>query len=293
MNILITGGTGFIGEKLVSSLIEKGHQVTILTREKKSSPNRNVTMKAWDGKKLPVGMGIYEVVINLAGASIGLLPWTEKNKKLIMDSRVDATRACAEFINSSPNPPRVFLSASGVGYYGGEKTDEIDERGKPGKDFPAEVCKAWEAEAVKAQTRTVILRIGVVLGKGGGAIKEMIPIYKKGLGGRFASGTQGFPWIHIEDLISAILFLIDKEDFSGPINIVAPHLVDQRTFSGYLAKALGAVHLFIIPKFALKILFGERSVLFSGGQKVIPRKLQQMQFVYRFPDLRLALKDVV
>ncbi|MEZ4771624.1 MAG: TIGR01777 family oxidoreductase [Bacteroidia bacterium] len=293
MNILITGGTGFIGERLVRFLTEKGHLVTILTREKKSSSNRNVTLKAWDGKKMPVGMGIYDVVINLAGASIGLLPWTEKNKKLITDSRVDATRACVEFINSSPNPPSVFISASGVGYYGTEKADEIDERGKPGNDFPAEVCKVWEAEAQKAQTRTVILRIGVVIGKNGGAMKEMLPIYKKGLGGRFASGKQGFPWIHIEDLISSVSFLIDKEDFSGPVNIVAPHLIDQATFSGFLSKALGKWDLFVIPKFVLQTMFGERSLLFWGGQKVIPRKLQQMQFVFRFPDVRLALKDVV
>ncbi|MEZ4828226.1 MAG: TIGR01777 family oxidoreductase [Bacteroidia bacterium] len=293
MNILITGGTGFIGERLVSALTAKGNQVTILTRNKKSSANRNVSFKQWDGKKLPLGMGIFDAVINLAGASIGTLPWTEANKKLILESRIDATRACVEYINSSPNPPSVFLSASAVGYYGSEKMDEIDERGKPGTDFPAEVCRKWEEEANKARVRTVILRIGVVLGKGGGAMKEMLPYYKMGVGGRFASGKQGFPWVHVDDVVGSIIFLTEKEDFAGPVNVVAPHVVDQKGFSDHVSMALKKKNIFVIPKFALQVIFGERSRLFWGGQKVIPRKLQEMQFVFHFPDLRNALKDVV
>lgn len=293
MNILITGGTGFIGDYLVPALTGDGHQVTILTRSKKKSEDRNLTFKQWNGKEMPMGMGIYDVVINLAGASIGLLKWTDENKKLIMDSRVDATRACVKYINSSPNPPAVFLSASGVGYYGVEKKGEIHEHAKPGDDFPARVCIAWEEEASKAECRTVIMRMGMVLGNGGGALDEMLPIYKKYLGGRFASGDQGFPWIHVKDVVEIIKFFIEKEEISGPVNLVAPQVVDQSTFSSKLAHALGTKEFFVIPKFALQLLFGERAILFWGGQKAIPRKLQKHQYSFLFPDLRKALKEIV
>ena len=293
MNILITGGTGFIGSHLSKALIQKEHQVTILSRSKKSSSNRFITYKPWDGKKMPMGMGIYDVVINLAGASLADGRWTESNKKKIMDSRINATRACVHFINSSPNPPKLFFSASGVGYYGIEKTDEIDERARPGNDFPARVCKRWEEEANEAKCRIVIARIGVVLGRDGGAMNEMLPIYKRGLGGRFAAGNQGFPWIHIRDVIKVVETAIENEEISGPLNVVAPHVVDQATFSRLLSRTLGKNDIFVIPKFALKVMFGEKSLLFYGGQKAIPRKLQEKGFIFEYPDLRSALREVI
>ncbi|MCB0852970.1 MAG: TIGR01777 family oxidoreductase [Bacteroidetes bacterium] len=293
MNILITGGTGFIGSRLVKHLVKNEHQVTILTRSEKSSSNRYITYKKWDAQKMPIGMGLYDAVINLAGASIAANRWTDEYKKVILDSRMGPTQACVKFINSSPNPPKVFLSASAVGYYGVKKEGEIDEKADPGDDFAAEVCKKWEDEANKAQTRTVNMRIGVVLGKGGGALDEMGPIYKLGLGGRFASGKQGFPWVHLNDLIKAMDHFLHNEDTSGPFNLVGPELVNQATFSKQLASALHRPEIFVVPKFALDMMFGERSLLFWGGQFPLVDKLKTSGFEFQFPKLKEALEDVV
>ena len=293
MNILITGGTGFIGSHLVKHFVANQHQVTILSRSEKSSSNRYITYKKWDAKKMPIGMGIYDVVINLAGASIASDKWTDDRKKVIMDSRINPTRACVKFINSSPNPPKVFLSASGVGYYGIKQDGELNESAGPGDDFASEVCQTWEAEAMKANIRTITMRIAVVLGKGGGALDEMSPIYKMGLGGRFASGKQGFPWIHIDDIVKSVDHLIHTEEVSGPVNMVAPELVSQAKFSKALAAALNRPEIFIVPKFALNMMFGERSLLFWGGQYPIPEKLEKSGFSFDYPNVKESLEAVV
>ncbi|MEM7656558.1 MAG: TIGR01777 family oxidoreductase [Bacteroidota bacterium] len=206
MNILITGGTGFIGSYLVPTLTQAGHQVTILSRSQRKSEDRLLTYLQWTGKEMPQGIGMYDAIINLAGASIGGDKWTDAQKKLIIDSRVDATRACVNYINSSPNPPQVFISASGVGYYGSDVTTPVDESGALGDDFPAKVVKIWEEEANKAECRTVTPRIGVVLETDGGALERMLPLFKMYLGGRFADGKQGFPWVHMQDIVKAFHF---------------------------------------------------------------------------------------
>lgn len=293
MNILITGGTGFIGEHLVRSLTKDNHQVTILSRRERKSTNRYLSYLKWDGTKMPMGIGLYEVVINMAGASIAEKKWTDSHKELIIESRKSATKACVNYINQSPNPPKVFISASAVGYYGVENDGKVDESTGPGSDFAAEVCQMWEEEAQKANCRTVRMRIGVVVGKGGGAMEKMLPIYKFYLGGKFASGKQGFPWVHIDDIVKSIRFCIDNEKMEGPVNFVGPEMVDQSTFSHQLAQALGTKDLFTIPKFVINILFGEQGLLFWGGQKVIPRKLQNANYKFLYPDLKGALEDVV
>ena len=293
MNILVTGGTGFIGSHLIPSLTKDGHLVTILSRNKKKSKDRLVSYLEWNGKEMPAGIGLYDVVINLAGASIAGKRWTESRKQLILDSRIHATQACVNYINSSPNPPSLFISASGVGYYGIDKEQEVDEFASPGEDFPANVCKAWEAVADKAECRTVKLRMGVVLGTEGGALEQMLPIYKFYLGGTFASGKQGFPWIHIQDVVNIFQFIMSKPNMEGPVNLVAPHIVDQQSFSHSLADALGTKDFFVVPKFALNLIFGEQAMLFWGGQKTIPRILQREKYQFSFPDLDGALEDLV
>lgn len=293
MKVLITGGTGFIGSHLVRSLTGDQHEVAVLTRSKKSTKNRYLSYLEWDGKQMPMGIGLYDVVINLAGASIAGGKWTESYKQKIMQSRLDATRACVEYINRSPSTPEVFVSASAVGYYGVKHKGPIDETASAGDDFTGKVGVQWEAEAKKAQCRTVIPRIGLVLGEDGGLMDKVLPIYQLYLGGKFASGQQGYPWIHVQDVVKAIRFLIEKEDAEGPYNLAAPEMVNQATFSHTLAEVLGVKDIWTIPKFALDLLFGEQSILFWGGQKIIPRRLQEAGFEYDFPALREALAEIV
>ena len=293
MNILITGGTGFIGSFLVPKLIQEGHLVTILTRSEKNSNTPELTYKSWNAREMPMGIGLYDVIINLAGASIAGGRWTKSYKEKIVESRVDATLACVNYINSSPNPPKLFISASAVGYYGVKHEGEIDEKAKVGTDFAAEVCKRWEDEAQKADCRTVIPRIGVVLGEGGGALSQMLPVYKSYLGATLGNGEQGFPWIHIQDVVKALIFIIEHPDLEGPVNLAGPQIIDQEKFSDLLAKTINKKAFFRIPKFALKILFGEQALLFWGGQKVIPRILQREGFRFDFPGVKEALKDIL
>ncbi len=291
MNILLTGGSGFIGNHLVPALLSAGHQVTILTRNSRNDPRKRMDYLVWDGKSMPLGIGRYDAIINLAGASIGRFRWTAASKADIMQSRIDATRACVEYIQQSPTPPSVFISASGIGYYGTKYTEEIHERSRPGTDFPAQVTIAWEAEAQKATTRTVIPRLGVVLGDGG-ALDKMIPIYRWYLGGTLGGGSQGFPWIHIEDVVQVFLFFLENESISGPVNVVAPQIITQKRFSDALAEILEVKAPWPIPKFLLQLLMGEASLLLWGGQKAIPRVLQREKFRFQFPDIKPALADL-
>jgi hypothetical protein len=293
MNILITGGTGFIGKHLIQRFTREGHLVTVLTRGNQRSENRHLHYLKWNGKEMPLGIGLFDVVINLAGSSIAGNRWTPAYKQEILSSRVEATRACVDYINHSSRPPQVFISASAVGYYGANRLEAVDEQSAPGSDFVAEVAIQWEAEAAKANVRTVCPRIGLVLGKDGGMMERLLPIYRGFLGGRFASGKQGFPWIHIDDLVNAFALFIEQESIAGPVNLAAPEASDQAAFSAALAKVLGVLQPFVLPKFALDLIFGEMSVLFWGGQQVIPRKLEAVGYGWRYPRLEEALRSVV
>jgi hypothetical protein len=293
MKYLITGGSGFIGTHLARALIKDQQEVAILSRTKQESSHRYLTYLKWDGKRMPMGIGLYDVLINLAGAGIAGGKWTDAYKQKILQSRLDATKACVEYINLSPSPPQTFISASAVGYYGVAHPGPIDEAAAPGTDFAAEVSVEWEALAMQAKCRTVIPRFGLVLGKDGGLMEKIVPIYRFYLGGKFASGHQGYPWVHIKDVVKAIRFLVDQETATGPYNIAAPETVTQETFSHQLAKAMGVWDPWTIPKFALDLLFGEQSVLFWGGQHILPKKLQAEGFTFDYPSLMPALQEVV
>lgn len=292
MNILITGGTGFIGSHLVSSFVHDQHKVTILTRGDRSSNHPLISYRKWDGKSMPLAIGLYDVVINLAGASLADERWTDEFKKEIISSRVNATRACVEYINRSQRPPEVFISASAVGYYGGHSTVETDEKSSPGEDFMAEVCIKWEEAAKGANCRTVTPRIGVILGADGGALPTIAKPFKMGVGGKLGSGTQGFPWMHIVDLVNSYHFMIENEDLTGPVNLCSPNITLQTDFAKALAKELGRPSFFPTPKFLLEMLLGEKSVIVWGGQKVQPKVLEKTGFKYEFADLAEALDDI-
>lgn len=293
MHILITGGTGFIGGHLTQTFVAEGHQLTILTRSNRDSGNPAIQYRQWNGKEIPGPEVPYDVIINLAGASIAGPRWTDSRKRLILESREEATRACVAYIQSSPTPVRAFLSASAVGYYGAHRSDVLTETTPSGKDFPAVVCAAWEQAAEGAPCRTVLMRIGIVLGKDGGALQQMLPIYKTYLGGRFGSGKQGFPWIHIDDIVGAFRFCMENEHISGPVNLAGPEIVDQATFSAQLAQSLNRVDPFIVPEFMLKLIMGEQSVLFTGGQKVKAQKLMEAGYQFAHPQLSEAFESIV
>lgn len=293
MNILITGGSGFIGQHIAHAYAAEGHAVTLLSRSERKSDSRYISWRAWNGREMPPAIGLYDVIINLAGAGITDEAWTEARKKEILESRLLATRACVEYINRSTRKPSVFISASAIGYYGVENPAELDETAPAGSDFLAEVCRQWEAAAAGAKCRTVIARIGIVLGKEGGALPQLKSIYKKWLGGRLGSGQQGFSWIHIDDLVGAIRFAALNDSLQDPINLVSPQPLSQSKFSEALASAMHVMDLAFAPKWLLNRIFGKRGIMLWGGQFVRPQRLLDAGYSFRHPELKAALKGLV
>lgn len=289
MKILIAGGTGFIGQKLVEDCTSRGHQVQILSRSKGSGSK---VVIQWDGKKIPETVGEPDLLINLSGAGIADTSWTEARKKALYDSRIQSTEACIAFIERQIKKPALFINASAVGYYGFETQDFVDERGNSGSDFLGALSVAWEQAAMKAKVPTLILRTGVVLGKEGGALPKLLPLFRLGLGGWLGSGKQAFPWIHIDDITGSILFLVET-GVTGPVNLVAPAQTDNKSFSQTLAEVLHRPCVFPAPGIVLKWVLGERADLVLKGQKVIPAKLVATGYTFKFPTLKSALLDLV
>jgi uncharacterized protein len=282
MNILISGSTGLVGQKLKEALIRSGHMVTGIGRADFSGPEDALNTK----------VGQADVVINLSGAPI-VARWTESYKKEIMDSRILTTRRLVKAIKNVPAKPRLLISTSAVGIYpeGGEFSES---NARYGEDFLAEVCKAWEAEALKAspETKVAVFRLGVVLDRKGGALQKMLPAFRLGLGGPIAGGKQGFSWIHIDDLINAYLFVIEKQ-LDGVFNLSAPQATDNAGYTRALGKVLGRPVFFPIPAFGLRLLYGEGATALTSGQKALPERLLQEGFVFKFPEIEAALADLV
>lgn len=292
MHVLIAGGSGFLGQKLTQSLVADQHHVSILSRSNRSSGNRLVHYLKWDGKAIPSDAGTFDVIVNLAGASIADKRWTEAYKQQVMDSRVDATRACVAFIRESSQAPKVLISASAVGFYGAERPEKVDETAAPGQDFVAEVCQRWEEEAHKSPCRTVTFRIGVVLGKEGGALPLMMTAYQFMLGGQLGTGKQGFPWVHVDDVVGAMRFAM-AQPLEGTFNLAGPEQVSQKAFSDALAQAVKRPAFFVVPKFMLDLALGERGGLLTGGQWPLVDKLTSAGYTFQYPELKPALKSLV
>jgi uncharacterized protein (TIGR01777 family) len=300
MKIFITGGTGFLGSALTKNLLAAGHSVTILTR---SSKNRNAqsgvsfvegnpqTSGTWQNE-----VNRHDCVINLAGASI-FCRWTATKKKAIRDSRILTTRNLVDAIAAQPDRKITLLNGSAVGYYGFRNGEVLDESGKPGNDFLAQIVQEWEAEALRAEqsgARVVLCRIGVILGRDGGALSRMLSVFKLGLGSQLGSGAQWFSWIALDDLVKIFHYLMDNEEISGPVNCTAPHPVTNKELTRALGKALHRpVFLPAAPAFMLKTVMGEFSDVFLKGQKVIPTKLQKSGFGFHFPFIHEAFADLV
>jgi len=295
MNILITGGTGLIGRALVAKL-QDVHDITVLTRQT-ANAQRTLGPKVAFINKLDAisDIGEFQAIINLAGEPIADKRWTSHQKQKICDSRWDITSSLVAKVNSSERPPAVFLSGSAIGFYGQKGAEEVSEDTPPHDEFTHQLCKKWEAIAFTAQsnvTRVCTLRTGVVLTAKGGALEKMALPFKLGLGGKLGSGEQYLSWIHINDMVNAIVFALENPSCKGAINMTAPEPVTNKVFSHALAKALSRPCLFTVPAFVMKVLMGESANMILDGQKVIPAKLTTAGFQFSFPTLEAALDDI-
>ncbi len=292
--ILITGGTGFVGTNLIPQLLDDGWDVQVLTRDKaaaeKTLPAAVSCIESLDHAAEP------QAIVNLAGENLADGRWTDARKQEMRESRLSITRDLVAFIGTCETAPAVLVSGSAVGYYGARGTEVLDEDKTPGDEFQADLCRDWEAEALKAEdhgVRVCLIRTGIVLGAEDGALAQMITPFKFGLGGHFGSGEQYMPWIHIADETGAIRFLLDNDTARGPFNLAAPEPVTNQTFTDTLARVLHRPSFAWVPGPALKMAVGEMSHLLLTGQRALPRKLQTLGYEFVFTDLEAAMADLV
>ncbi|MFH7526147.1 TIGR01777 family oxidoreductase [Aeromonas enteropelogenes] len=297
MKILITGGTGFIGRRLVAHL-KVNHEVVVLSRQ----GSRAYTLLGHDIKVLDSldrldDLNDVDAVINLAGEPIAAGRWSEQRKQLLCDSRWLLTEQLVDLIKLSTTPPKVLINASAIGWYGRQNDAPLDEQCQtPHDEFTHQLCQQWETLAQEARsrlTRVCIVRIGLVLGTDGGALPKMLPPYRFGLGGPMGAGNQVMSWIHVQDLVRAILFLLEHGECDGIFNGTAPHPVSNREFSQALAHTLRRPHLFFVPAALLRLMMGEASDLLLTGQHVLPARLQQAGFHFTYPELPQALTNLL
>lgn len=297
MKILITGGTGFVGSCLSIHLLQKGWKVTALGRSEQSrlegQPGYRLiscdTTKPGDWQNEIVES---DVIINLAGRSIFTL-WTDKSRQDIEQSRLLTTENVVNAIPEGKHP--VLLSTSAAGYYGDRSDEVLTEAASPGNDYLANLCVKWEKAALKAKNkgcRVATMRFGVVLGKGG-ALEKMLPSFKFYLGGSIGKGNHWFPWIHIEDLANAVEQLIINDQASGPFNFSSPVPVHSREFTDILASVLKRPALIPIPEFVLRTVLGDLGNALLSSQHLVPEKLNQLGFSFRFPTINEALENLV
>ncbi len=293
MKILIAGGTGFIGQALLEKLTRKGYEVTVISRHPENKNSGPVQFAGWnDAAQAVEGK---DAVINLTGEPVAEHRWTADQKKKIRTSRIDTTRILVEGIAKAQKKPSVLINASAIGYYGNVADGDVSESHAQGKGFLAETCAAWEAEARKAESfglRVVLLRIGIVLEKSGGALRKLLPPFHFYAGGPLGSGKQWVSWIHREDVLGIILFALEHS-LSGPVNAAAPEAVTMKDFSGILGRALDRPSWLPAPEFALKLLLGERAEILLNGQKAVPQKLQTSGYPFRYPKLETALQSIL
>jgi uncharacterized protein (TIGR01777 family) len=298
MRVFITGGLGFVGTQLSIRLLKRGHEVTVVDHSPEPKPYTPDRVRyvpadtsisgAWQEELLK-----HDAVINLAGASI-FQRWNEKTKQLIYNSRILTTRNVVEAMSGEKGA--LLCSTSAVGYYGFQNDEELIEEDSPGDDFLATVCVDWEKEAIKAAdkgVRVTVTRFGIVLGKTGGALGQMISAFKKFVGGPLGSGNQWFSWIHMEDLLSAFLFVFDNQDIHGPVNVCSPNPVRNRELTTALGKALSRPSWFKAPAFLIRLVLGEFGSVVLEGQRVIPAKLLRQGFMFQYPEITGALKEVI
>lgn len=293
MKILITGATGLIGTQLCAQLV-KTHSLTVLTRDSDKAKQKLGGQIDFINALCDIDFNTLDCVINLAGEPIVNKRWSDKQKEIIRNSRIELTQEIAAAIKSSSNPPHTFISGSAIGYYGRQETQHIDEQfTKVHQEFSHTLCNDWENAARNAETdatRVCLIRTGIVLSTNGGALQKMLPPFKLGLGGPVASGEQGMSWIHINDMVSLIEFVMNNQHLTGAINATAPTPQSNRAFSKTLAKVLHRPAIFPMPAWVLNLAMGEMADLLIFGQYVIPSKLLDAGFEFQYPDLHPALE---
>ena len=297
MHILITGGTGLIGRHLIPRLLLLGHQISVVTRDVASARDKlDARVSLWSGLAQQHDLNGIDAVINLAGEPIADKRWTPQHKQQLCESRWQITERIASLINASSAPPAVLISGSATGFYG-DTGDLVMTEEDPGhEEFTHTLCARWEQLALSARsarTRVCLLRTGVVLAKEGGALSKMKLPFKMGIGGPIGSGKQYIPWIHIDDMVNAILWLLDNENLHGPFNMVSPWAVRNEQFAAMLGHAMHRPAFMRTPASAIKMMMGESAVLVLGGQHVLPKRLEASGFGFRWYQLDEALADVV
>ena len=299
MTTVITGATGFVGSQLVKQV----DQPVILTRNAERARQKfaDTTVQAydWNLDSEPPPAEAFNganAVIHLAGESVGEGRWTGRKKQLILDSRVRGTRHLVDRLETLEEKPKVLVSASAVGYYGSQGDEILNETAATGNDYLADVCQQWESEAARAREfgiRVINVRIGIVLGAGGGALKKMLTPFKLGVGGRLGHGRQWMPWIHLSDLVHILSFAAEHPTFDGPLNATSPNPVTNRDFTRSLGKAVRRPAIFPVPGFMLRLALGEFGGILLHSQRVVPEAITGLGYSFQFPDLDTALQNIL
>lgn len=300
MQIALAGGSGFLGQALVAALADDGHQLLVLSRRERPAAG-SVRTVSWTPDGTAGGWAAslegVDAVINLAGESIADRRWTADRKRRILDSRVHATRSLAVAIGRLANPPGVLISSSGVGFYGPCGDEIVTETHPAGKDFLASVCVRWEQEALRAvspRTRVVCVRTGLVLDTAGGALPKMLLPFRMGAGGRLGSGAQYMPWIHRQDWVDLVRFLLTARGATGAVNATAPHPVTNAEFTRVLGRVMHRPALLPAPAVALRIVLGEMAdALLLSGQRAVPACAERLGHRFRYTDLETALTHLL
>lgn len=303
MKVLVTGATGFVGQVVVRQLLDGGHDVVVLTRHVPKAAMRlgaRCEYHQWVNvhetlPPLEAFQGV-DAIINLMGESIGQGQWSDQRKKLLSDSRVLATRQLVAALRAlGPAAPKTLVSTSAVGLYGPHENEELTEQSPGADDFLGRLCQDWEQEALAAAelgTRVAIIRVGLVLGRGGGALAKMLTPFKLGVGGPLGTGKQWMSWIHVEDLAAMYIRAAKEASFKGVYNGTAPYPTTNEDFTKTLGKTLKRPTVLPAPAFALRFLFGEMSTILLEGQRVVPKRMHdEAHFHYRYPTLEMALKE--
>lgn len=302
MSIVIAGGSGFLGSALARALATDGHDVAILTRRTSANgaaqPRTTVVPWTPDGSAGPWGNVVNgaTAVINLAGESIAAKRWSAAQKQKLRDSRMLATRSLTSAIRQAARAPEVFISGSAVGYYGDRGEETLTEASRPGTDFLADLAKEWEAAAsdVAHLTRVALVRTGIVLDRRGGALPKMLPPFQMFVGGPLGTGTQYMPWIHKDDWVRMVSWMVTAEGARGPVNATSPGPVTNAEFSKALGRALRRPSLLPAPAFALRIALGEMAdALLLSGQRALPVRATDLGFTFRYPNIDEALTSVL